>query len=185
MDLPRREADARCIGSATIQPVLSINPVLSIDSVLSTNNGGQEVKKINRGFTLIELLVVLHTIGVWSLIAFPSYQDSVMRSRRSQAQSVLETMSAGMERFFLVSDTYVGAAAADVPINAVINLGNEDSTSYYTYTATGLSTTAYALFATPVDGESQDGDGAYTLTSLGVRGWDENDNSGDGYESSW
>ena len=143
------------------------------------------MKKINRGFTLIELLIVVAIIGVLSRIAFPSYQDSVMRSRRSQAQSVLETMSAGMERYFLVSDTYVGAAVANVPINAVINLANEDSTDYYTYTATGLTVTAYALFATPVSGESQDGDGAYTLTSLGVRGWDENDNSADGYESSW
>ena len=168
-----------------VRPIIIVAYRQQPRPVLSINYGGGDVKKINRGFTLIELLIVVAIIGVLSLIAFPSYQDSVMRSRRSQAQSVLETMSAGMERYFLVSDTYVGAAVANVPINAVINLANEDSIDYYTYIATGLTATAYALFATPVSSESQDGDGAYTLTSLGVRGWDENDNSADGYESSW
>ena len=143
------------------------------------------MKKIVTGFSLVELMVTVAIIGILTAIAYPSYQDSVTKSRRARAQAVLEAIAGGMERYFVVSDTYVGAAASDVPIAVVYNLANEDATDYYSFTATGLSTTAYSLFATPVSGGSQVGDGSFTLTSVGVRAWDENNTSSDGYETSW
>ena len=143
------------------------------------------MKKVVRGFSLVELMVTVAIMGILIAVSYPAYQNSITKSRRARAQAVLEGISGGMERFFIVSGTYVGAAAGDVPIGAVYNLADEDATTHYDFTATGLSTTAYSLFATPVGGESQDGDGAFTITSVGVRGWDENDSSGDGYETSW
>ena len=143
------------------------------------------MKQIVRGFSLVELLIVVVVIGLVATVAFPIYQNSLISSRRARAQIVLESIAAGMERYYVAADTYVGAAASDVPTNAVYNLTDEDMADYYDFTATGLTATAFSLFATPVDGASQDADGALTITSSGVRAWDENNDSDDGYESSW
>lgn len=53
----------------------------------------------NKGFTLIELMIVMVVIGVLAAIAFPSYQEHVRRSRRVEAQSLLNDGAARQERY--------------------------------------------------------------------------------------
>jgi type IV pilus assembly protein PilA len=47
------------------------------------------MKQVQQGFTLIELLVVVTVVGVLSAIAVPSYQDYTIRSRVSEAASLV------------------------------------------------------------------------------------------------
>ena len=37
------------------------------------------------GFSLIELMIALAIVGILAAITYPSYQDSVMKSRRTDA----------------------------------------------------------------------------------------------------
>lgn len=71
----------------------------------------KSIKKRERGFTLIEVMVVVAIIGILSAIAYPSYQDYVLRSRISEAVGAMESMRTDMERFYQDNRTYAGASA--------------------------------------------------------------------------
>ena len=47
------------------------------------------MKQVQQGFTLIELLIVVTIVGVLSAIAVPSYQEYTVRSRVSEAASMV------------------------------------------------------------------------------------------------
>ncbi|OZB35221.1 MAG: pilus assembly protein PilE, partial [Alishewanella sp. 34-51-39] len=50
----------------------------------------ESVKPVKQfGFTLIELMVVVAVIAILASIAFPAYQDSVRKSRRTEARDLL------------------------------------------------------------------------------------------------
>ena len=50
----------------------------------------KNMQKRERGFTLIEVMVVVAVIGILSAVAYPSYQDYVLRSRISEAVGAME-----------------------------------------------------------------------------------------------
>ena len=42
-----------------------------------------------RGFTLVEVMIALVVVAVLAMIAVPAYQDSIRKSRRSEAFTAL------------------------------------------------------------------------------------------------
>ena len=134
------------------------------------------------GFTLIELLIAMAIVAILAAIALPSYQNSVKKSRRSDAQGALAGFANAMERHFTTNNnSYLGAAAGGgntgaptvFPTQAPLDGG----TKYYDLTikAVAADGSTYTLLADPKG--AQEGDGNIELDSTGARRWDE-DNSG-------
>ncbi len=124
------------------------------------------------GFTLIELMIVVAVIAVLSAIAYPSYQEYVMRSRRADAQSLLNEAAARQERWRAQNGGYMtGATATDI---AKLKLSRVDRSENGYYTI-GIAVVAndggYTLTATRAGPQTSDKRcGDFTLDATGKKG---------------
>lgn len=82
----------------------------------------------SKGFTLIELMIVVAIIGIIAAIAYPSYQDSVRKSRRTDAKSSLLEAASLQERIYTQDNEYTDDLASLV-VNAD---GQSSHEGYYT-----------------------------------------------------
>lgn len=138
-------------------------------------------KMHQKGFSLIELMITVAIIGILSSIAYPSYIDYIIDSRRADAQQALTAFATTMERYRAENGTYNGAAAGGgntgsprlFPTQTPVDGGSP----YYDVTIQAAGANSFVLRATPVAGSSQDGDGFLEIDSSGLKGWD-SDNSG-------
>jgi type IV pilus assembly protein PilE len=133
-----------------------------------------------KGFTLIELMIVVAIVGILASIAYPSYMDSVTKSRRSDAQAALLGLAQAMERNYTSNTTYKGAATggADTGVPAIFSTKSpiDGSTTYYNLKIQSAAVSTYVLAAEPVG--AQAGNGILVLKSTGRRGWDVNNTAG-------
>lgn len=67
---------------------------------------GMNKKSIN-GFTLIELMITVAIIGILAGIAYPSYQDSVRKSRRAEGRTAIMEVLQQQERYMTQRNTYL------------------------------------------------------------------------------
>jgi type IV pilus assembly protein PilE len=145
----------------------------------------------SRGFTLIEIMIVVVVISILAAIAFPSYRDSVRKSRRAEAKASLLEAAQILERCFTEFNTYTGppppngcsiltdtdADGTGDTINLTSDTAPLNGEGYYTITtnpgAETLTGNTYRLTATPtsVGGQNQDTRCAtFTLDQAGVKG---------------
>ncbi|NRP35597.1 Fimbrial protein precursor [Marinobacterium sp. xm-d-579] len=52
-----------------------------------------------KGFTLIELMIVVTIIGILAAIAYPAYQDYVLRAKRGDAMNGLAALRIAQEKY--------------------------------------------------------------------------------------
>lgn len=112
-----------------------------------------------RGFTLIELMITVAIIGILASIAYPSYTKYVREARRAEAQSEMLRIQLGLEKWRANRASYRSDATPSVPgsatTNTPANAGFSNINTYYTYTITGTTGSAYTINATAVAGKSQ------------------------------
>ena len=121
-----------------------------------------------KGFTLIELLVTVVLISILAMIALPSYQSYLLKSRRADAKEALGSLQLAQEKWRGNHDTYTNTLSD-------LGISSTSSAGYYTIALTaGKSTgTTYEATATAVSTGPQAGDsscGILTATPAGFTG---------------
>ncbi len=119
----------------------------------------------------MELMIVVAIISLLSAVAYPSYMQSVRKSKRTDAHTALTRSANNLERFFSTYGTYTTDAT-------VLGLVVDDDTAYsdnghYIMTvaagATGIGT-SYVVSATAAPDDIQTGDTGCTSLTLDSRG---------------
>lgn len=127
------------------------------------------IRKNNSGFTLIELMVVVVIIGILSAIAYPSYKNYTVKSKRSDAYAALTEAATDQEKFYSQNMRYATSMAALNSLNNDPSTTRTSPEGYYAITTSGGTT--YTLTATAQGGQAT-ADAAcknITLTSAGAK----------------
>lgn len=126
--------------------------------------------KIHKGFTLMELLIAIAIVGIIAAVAYPSYLDSIAKSRCTSAQAALSGFAQAMERHYTNNGTYLGAGTTANNTGAPTIFSTTspiDGTDvFYNLTITSATASAYMLQATGVNAQAAAGN--LTLSSTGA-----------------
>ena len=121
--------------------------------------------KVVQGFTLIELMIVVAIIGILAAIAYPSYQDQVMKSRRSDAQSLVLDVAARQERFYFDNGSYADKLSALSYSADIIDTPE----GYFSVAISASSASSFTVTATPQGAQASDKCGNLSLDQAGQK----------------
>ena len=118
-----------------------------------------------KGFTLIELMIVVAIVGILAAIAYPSYQQHVLRSWRSTASGCVLALAQSMERQFTANMTYLAA----VPANGC-TAENGMAARYNIGLAAAATANTYTIQAVPQGAQVSDTlCGTLSINQIGTR----------------
>ena len=123
-----------------------------------------------RGVTLLEVMIVVVIVALLATIAYPSYQDSVRKSRRADGAAALTQVQLAQEklrascRFYAANlagaNNVCGADAAGSTIRSPAARPD----GYYVVSLSGASATGYTATATGQGDQANDEAGGVTCT---------------------
>ncbi len=121
----------------------------------------------NAGFSLIEVMIATTILAILAMIAYPSFMQSVRKSKRTDAHTALTRAASNLERFFSTNNTYT---TDTTQLGLLIDAGTAYSNDgHYIVTvvagATGIGS-SYIVSANATPGDMQTGDTGCTALSL-------------------
>ncbi len=127
-----------------------------------------------KGFSLAEVLTVLAIIGIITAFAFPSYQGSILKGRRSDGEALMLDVEAKLGKLLYSSGSY-SADLTDLGFASSSNVESKDG--YYKVSILAATTACpinvcYVIRVTPQGGQVDDG--IMELASNGIRRRDKN-----------
>lgn len=127
------------------------------------------------GFTLIELLIAIAIVGILAAVAVPSYQDYMVRARRSAAESFMLEIANKQQQYLMDARTYttdlgVLYGSSTAASAAAASYHEAMSTNYSIAIAAESGGTIAGTFKITATAQgAQTGDGNLTLNYLGVK----------------
>ncbi|WP_417466327.1 type IV pilin protein [Kordiimonas sp.] len=118
------------------------------------------------GFTLIELMIVIAVIGVLAAIAYPSYQQYVIKTKRADMMSEMHNIASEIQNRKLAQGRYAGMVVTDLTVNYP-----RQGTALYTVAITPNNplTSQWTITAEPMPGSQMVNDGSLSLNYQGVK----------------
>lgn len=156
------------------------------------------MQKSSGGFTLIELMVVVMIVAILAAVSYPAYQNSLIKTRRSDAKIALTQAANQQERFFTECNWYAatvnGTRSCLTNTTGVLGFPNALSPDGHylisitagTIGACTALTCGYTLVADPNGTgttSQQNNDGKFRIDSTGIKQWDKANNNS--YTSKW
>ena len=117
------------------------------------------------GFTLVEIMIVIAIIGVLAGIAYPTYQQHVIKTKRTDMMSEMHNIASQLESRKLAQGRYSN--------DLITGLGGDypkQGPALYTISFTpDPLTSAWTIIATPVNSRQMSSDGFLTLNQQGIK----------------
>jgi type IV pilus assembly protein PilE len=135
-------------------------------------------QKRQHGVSLMELMITVAIISIVAAVAYPSYTQFVVRSKRVIGTGALMAIADRQQQFFMDNKRYansltnLGYDTATIMIDeegSVVAAGDEDRV--YNVQITAATAITYELTATPqLQQAAKDKCGSLTLTHTGEKG---------------
>ena len=126
----------------------------------------------NGGFTLIELMIVVVIVGVLAAVAYPSYQNYILKGNRASAQAFLMDAAQRQAQYFLDNRTYAADLGALFGTATPALAVPADVSKYYGTPV--VATTAgppptFLITATPQGTQARNNEPTLTIDQAGTK----------------
>lgn len=139
--------------------------------------GMDQTKRRMAGFTLIEVMIVVVVIGILAAIAYPSYQNYILKSQRADAHDALLRIQLEQERWRANNPEYTG----DLSDLGLSSLSDDE---HYELTISDSSGSSFTATASPQGRQANDSR-CQTITLTVAGGSADRDGSPGGEEECW
>jgi type IV pilus assembly protein PilE len=104
-----------------------------------------------KGFSLIELMIVVAVIGILAAVAYPAYQDYVIRSKRGDAMNSLASVRIAQEKYRANNSAFASALSTLTDYSADTVDSGDNYWNVTMASGAGFATTGAQFFviATP------------------------------------
>ncbi len=110
----------------------------------------------DKGFSLIELLIAIAIVGILAGVAYPSYMQHLLTSKRSEAQSALIAIANRQEMYYLDNHEYATNLKEQLGLSA--NPFITENGYYSLSTSSAKATADFTLTATAISSQAADTD---------------------------